>query len=528
MKYLAALFLVLLFAAAPAFAEEIAPELDTKARAAFDAGHYDEAIKLWGSAYKLDPKAAYLFHRGQAYERSGDADNAITDYGLAIKTDGSDAEYYEARAKLLADKAGTMSGDNGDADSVDKTDWDQAIADYTAAIEIRLKGVADPAAWLREKSKPDTKEYNLALEDACVGELIKLNPKDPALWLRRAEIDPSVGDPARELADDTQVIALDPKNAKAHLARASLYLDDPQDRQKALDDYTAAIAITPDDSIYLQRADLYAVMKQDDKAIADYNQALTLGAGEEAYAGLANLYAARGDWDKVLDIYGKVIAADPGSDTYHARAEIYYRKQDWDNVIADMNKAAEFDVKDAKAQADGDKENGVAGEPMKGDGVAPNTLVMRGDAEARKGQFDKALADFRHASANDPDAWPAADAEAWTLATCPDAKIRDGAKAVKLASDTCLSTGWEETSPIDTLAAAEAETGKWKEAVDHETQAIKAAKDDEQEARDDKRAEADEKQSRIDEDERRIKEYSARLALYQKKQPCRDCKEQEW
>lgn len=53
---------------------------------------------------------------------------------------------------------------------------------------------------------------------------------------------------------------------------------------------------------------------------------------------------------------------------------------------------------------------------------------------------------------------------AWLLATCPDATVRDGARAIVLARRACESDGWKTAAYIDTLAAAYAETGDFKEA----------------------------------------------------------------
>ena len=54
---------------------------------------------------------------------------------------------------------------------------------------------------------------------------------------------------------------------------------------------------------------------------------------------------------------------------------------------------------------------------------------------------------------------------AWELATCPDAGIRNGALAVKLAERACELTHYRQIIFIGTLAAAYAEAGRFDEAV---------------------------------------------------------------
>jgi len=54
---------------------------------------------------------------------------------------------------------------------------------------------------------------------------------------------------------------------------------------------------------------------------------------------------------------------------------------------------------------------------------------------------------------------------AWRLATDPDPKFRNGARAVQLAEDACRETQCREIIPIGTLAAAYAEAGRFDDAV---------------------------------------------------------------
>jgi tetratricopeptide (TPR) repeat protein len=96
---------------------------------------------------------------------------------------------------------------------------------------------------------------------------------------------------------------------------------------------------------------------------------------------------------------------------------------------------------------------------------------------------------------------PGADATltnnlAWLLATCPDAGIRDGARAVTLARAACQQSQWKQAFIIDTLAAAYAETGDFPHAMKYQQQAIDAGLKD--------------------------PDAAARLKLYQAKKPYRE------
>jgi len=92
------------------------------------------------------------------------------------------------------------------------------------------------------------------------------------------------------------------------------------------------------------------------------------------------------------------------------------------------------------------------------------------------------------------------NALAWFLATCEDDSIRNGAEAVRHATKTCELTYWQEWKYIDTLAAAWAECGDFKRAIEYEQQALGL--------------------KNVDEETR--KRMENRLALYRKRQPVRE------
>jgi tetratricopeptide (TPR) repeat protein len=68
------------------------------------------------------------------------------------------------------------------------------------------------------------------------------------------------------------------------------------------------------------------------------------------------------------------------------------------------------------------------------------------------------------------------------LATCPDASIRDGARAVQLAQKACEETNYRKANMLGTLAAAYAETGQYDQAIAMAQKAIVVADEDSQPA----------------------------------------------
>jgi hypothetical protein len=60
---------------------------------------------------------------------------------------------------------------------------------------------------------------------------------------------------------------------------------------------------------------------------------------------------------------------------------------------------------------------------------------------------------------------------AWDLATNPDAKKRNGTKAIELALRACSATQYKQAIFIGTLAAAYAEAGRFEDAIKTAAQA---------------------------------------------------------
>ena len=61
---------------------------------------------------------------------------------------------------------------------------------------------------------------------------------------------------------------------------------------------------------------------------------------------------------------------------------------------------------------------------------------------------------------------------AWLLATSPEATLRDGGRAMRLAEWACQSTSYKSPPLLESLAAAYAETGQFDQAIRITQQAI--------------------------------------------------------
>jgi Flp pilus assembly protein TadD len=86
-------------------------------------------------------------------------------------------------------------------------------------------------------------------------------------------------------------------------------------------------------------------------------------------------------------------------------------------------------------------------------------------AWAGQGKFECAVQAYRSALALQPDSPEVLNNLAWILATCPQADLRDGAEAVRLAGRACELTRFERALMVGTLAAAYAQAGRFDDAV---------------------------------------------------------------
>jgi tetratricopeptide (TPR) repeat protein len=113
---------------------------------------------------------------------------------------------------------------------------------------------------------------------------------------------------------------------------------------------------------------------------------------------------------------------------------------------------------------------------------------------AEMGLYQPAIEDLHRVTTSSPESAVYANALAWLLATCPDAKFHDGKEAVRFAlKAVSIDTNAQY---LDTLATAQARKGDFKQAVETQRAALDLLRKD----------------KAVQEDT--IKEFTTRLSLY--------------
>ena len=255
----------------------------------------------------------------------------------------------------------------------------------------------------------------------------------------------------RAIADYTEALRLDPKDASAYNNRGLIWRD-KRDYDQAIADYGAAIRLRPKDaSFYNNRGIAWRDKKDYDRAIADYTEAIRLKADYVfAYNNRGNAWSSKRDYDRAIADYNEAIRLNPKYATgYNNRGIAWRAKGEHDKALADYNEAIRLNPKYA------------------------NAYNNRGNTWIDKRDRARALADYNEAIRLDPAQSDAYGNLAWMLATASDAKIRDPARALELAQKAVELTSFEDADKLDTLAAALAANGKFPDAVSRQEEALK-------------------------------------------------------
>jgi serine/threonine protein kinase/lipoprotein NlpI len=163
------------------------------------------------------------------------------------------------------------------------------------------------------------------------------------------------GDHRQAIAEYNDAIRADPTLAVAYTGRGLSYYR-LGDRDRAYDDYTAAIRLEPQQkrtSIpYLNRAIVQRERGNIDQAFEDINASVRLDPQLAlAFNTRGNLYYDRNDYDRALADYNQALSIDPAYATgYTNRGNAYYAKRDWQRALEDYSNAVRLDPNSVAAR----------------------------------------------------------------------------------------------------------------------------------------------------------------------------------
>lgn len=333
-------------------------------------------------------------------------------------------------------------------------------------------------------------------------------------------------DPAARLADFNQAVKINPANVDALRSRAAQYLM-MEKTTKAIQDFDTWIEIEPenlkayqgmvealifeernDEAIeklgkaieiapeaaepYTMRARLHLQKEMMDEAFQDAENALKFDKNDvQALMVRASVLTDRAKYQDALDDVNRALKAEPNLiQGIWMRSILSGQLDDFDQAIADIkilirNAPQQPELKTQLAMlynAADRPEDAVEiyDELLEDNSEDIDALRGRGDAFLSLSKHEKAVADYNEALEIDADQDGVLNNLAWVLATSPFDEVRDGKRAIELATKAGELTEWKEAHVLSTLASGYAESGEFDKAVEWVEKALEISDDDDQ------------------------------------------------
>jgi tetratricopeptide (TPR) repeat protein len=342
---------------------------------------------------------------------------------------------------------------------------------------VQLKTREAVNGWIDQKNV-------VLVEDAVAyfTKRLERNPSDIEALNHRGWAWALKGEYLAGIKDMTEAIRLSPGMA-FYNNRARIWgLKEEHDR--AIADYAIAIEMGPQDYLpYSNRGTCWHLKKNYDKAIADFDRSLQLNANYAAgYHKRGLSWYARREYDKAIADYAQALRIDPKSaPTLADRANAWLAKEDHAKAHRDLDGAIRTDATYEPAycirgrlwdkRKDYEKALADFAETIRLNPRYAPAFLERAGTWVRQKRYDKALTDFEQAVRLDAKNADACAALALFLSSCPDAKMRDGKRAVGLAQQG-VEMDKTNANALEALAAARAETGDFDQAIRTQQRAL--------------------------------------------------------
>jgi len=308
------------------------------------------------------------------------------------------------------------------------------------------------------------------------------------------------GQTAEAISHFQEAIRLKPNYAEIHGNLGLALLKNGQ-TDEAMDQFQEAVRLKSDDAnAHYDLGGALFDKGQTDEAISQYQEAIRLKPDyADAHYNLGLALLNKGQTDEAIIQFQEAIRLKPDSALAHYNLGLALdKKNQIDEAMSQFKEAIRLKPDDAdahialgvvllnKGQTDEAISQYQQAIRLKPDYAAAHNKL--GIALAKKDQIDEAIIQFQDAIRLKPDYTDAQknlakalelksksnalasdpavlNNQAWELATSPDAKIRDGTRAVELAESACEQTHYRMTIMVGTLAAAYAEAGRFDEAI---------------------------------------------------------------
>lgn len=333
-------------------------------------------------------------------------------------------------------------------------DPEQAVADYQAAIELEPNEMNHRLA--RAEFYRQQKKLDEAVAD--IDAAIEAKPDNAGAYLLKAQVLRDQDKAEEALAALNRATELAASAPSPYQQRGEIFrLQD--DIPKAIEQFSRVLQLQPGNLLALiHRGEAYLANKQYDEALADIEAVLKEAPGLAVAHGLrAQALASQKRLPEAIKEMQLLADSEPNQLEYRMQLALYhlYNKQPQE-AIAAYTKVIE-------ATSDGDEA-----------AKSQRFMALRGRADAylNVGDHKSALADFEEAIKIDPLDSGALNNFAWVLATSPDDGVRDGQRAIALATQACEVVDYQQAHILSTLAAGYAESGDFEKAREWSQKAV--------------------------------------------------------
>jgi superkiller protein 3 len=308
---------------------------------------------------------------------------------------------------------------------------------------------------------------------------IELEPKNAVARGNLANILSSSREPAKRaeaIAQARKSVELDPSYAIGYHSLGNALLQDDQD-DAALVAWRRAVELAPTfDSAHFMIGQILLKQRKTDEAMDAFQRVVTLRPKHaEAWYGIACVHIARNEQNEAEVALRKVVENRPeNANAYHTLAVVLRAQSKHDEALAAHRRAAEIEPGVATrhlAVASNlyelrrfDEAAAACRKAIELDPRYRSAYAMLGLILRLQDKFAEAIDPLEQAVQLDPREPSITGVLAMLLATCPDANLRNGPRAVELARKAVeLEPG--DASNSRALGVALYRTGEWKEAL---------------------------------------------------------------
>jgi tetratricopeptide (TPR) repeat protein len=447
-----------------------------RGKSAFDGGRYDAAVADFAEAIKLDPNRDHLFYvRACAWYGKADYDRAVEDLNEAIRLKPTDSMLFATR---------------GDAELM-RRNFDSARKDADEAL--RLDPKSDFALVVRADALRLTEDYDGARRDInnaiLHGDALHPGPLDARILACSGDLWFAKGDNARALAHLNGALGIEPKLVRALVTRGHVRLDELK-LDGALSDFDAAIRLdSKNPRAILGRAEVQTCRHQYDAALDGVNKVIAIAPHYVlAYALRGRIHVERGEMKEgIADCTEAIRLNSRCVSAYCVRAQAAVAEGDVDSASKDIDAALEITPNHPAALASRGLLRYQQGDNAQATQDLTAAIGTRDDPRVRftlaciargENDYPAAIASLEKAIQLDPEYADALGFYALILAACPAERLRDPEAAIRHATKACDLTGRKDSRMLGSLAAAQAESGNFDEAVRLQTDAIELAETD--------------------------------------------------